>query len=477
MSGSDPGERGVKWWSQKAGRVVGAIEELRRIGSLMAEPGLAESTRKLLGIRLNAGLRRVEDDFCREGAEPEAVSLFELTTDALLLASPLLVSDGPGEDGQRPVRSLHFVDDLPRFVLGRGPSLRRLVDELAHEDQGLDWDELILRGSDDRIEIAIAGPRPDWSKAEGESTGGGFWSRRVEQLARDASASLEVRHQPVRTELMLSFRCMPVPNSDALIRPGRIQPIDLGRRSGAEFAGGFLSSRRVLALGLDAERCRLLAEFGAEVDRLEGVDQSLDLESLVTRESDLWIWCSPNEDALKEALKSFSGRTRPILVLGELSDNARDRLLEAGGRFLGAGTGGEALGAEALSAVSRGQAPSPQSLSDNLQPAVSSLMDDPEYGSMIGCYIDAVPGFLNELEEARGEDRLVKIRGVAHRIKGSARLYGFEELSGAGAMCQFAIDDAFPDEERDQTVDQLMRELVRVLVGAHARRPVKQGRL
>lgn len=432
---------------------------------------LSESTRKVWRRVLRARCVRVLD---RVGGDTDPrgyVSLFDLCADQLALGST--------EDAElRLDRSCRVFDDLPRFVLVDGPALRKACDRLRQhiEASGRDWNAIRVAEHEDGFSVGFERDVDEVVEWRGFDA-----DLRAEACGLGATLRREIER---RTEIwFLDVPALPAPSHAARLKPGRFFLQDVGRGPDTGTASGPLCERRLVGIGLSREQRETLMDADAELDQLQTQDADTILSFLerVPGRDVVVVWRHPEVDAMRRLFEREGARERYRVLALENDPSTRVDLASEGAAICAhLRVEGEGLLAIVLDLVTAGS--SLEALQrwrgnlGRLEPTFSRLADDPFLGAMVARYVEAVPGFLDELHEARRLDDRTAIRSVSHRIKGSGRQYGFDAASACGAMCQFLVDDAAEELELQGALEGLERELLRILAGAVGRRPDRPGR-
>ncbi len=95
----------------------------------------------------------------------------------------------------------------------------------------------------------------------------------------------------------------------------------------------------------------------------------------------------------------------------------------------------------------------------------SSLAADPDFGELVGMYVDEMADRIATLEKAFDSRDMEKLGRTAHQIKGAAGGYGFETLTPLAAAVEFTVRDSEPEEKILQTLRALIRACRQVRAG------------
>jgi len=86
----------------------------------------------------------------------------------------------------------------------------------------------------------------------------------------------------------------------------------------------------------------------------------------------------------------------------------------------------------------------------------SSMADDPDFGELVGMYVDEMPDRITVLEQALASGNMELLRRTAHQMKGAAGSYGFDQLTPYAAAVEAEALDGEPEEKLQKTVQELL---------------------
>ncbi len=96
----------------------------------------------------------------------------------------------------------------------------------------------------------------------------------------------------------------------------------------------------------------------------------------------------------------------------------------------------------------------------------SSLAADPLMSELVEMYVAEAPSRIAEIERAYATGDRIALRTAAHRTKGAAGSYGFDELTDAAGDLEAAIRDNQPDDLVKRQLDRLVHLCRRIRPGA-----------
>lgn len=87
---------------------------------------------------------------------------------------------------------------------------------------------------------------------------------------------------------------------------------------------------------------------------------------------------------------------------------------------------------------------------------LSTLVDDPDLGSIVELYVAEMPGRVATLVAQFDAGDRVGLTTTAHQIKGSAGSHGFHQVTPVAARLEAALHADRPDADISEALEQLL---------------------
>lgn len=103
---------------------------------------------------------------------------------------------------------------------------------------------------------------------------------------------------------------------------------------------------------------------------------------------------------------------------------------------------------------------------DNTECVYSRFGADPDFGEIVGMFVDELPKRVEALLEHLDKGDWESLRRVAHQIKGAAGSYGFDPVSPVAGKVENAIINHEPETQLREAIAELAAFCSRVRGGA-----------